>query len=354
MGEGTEVRSWWSAHAGKAAVVLLLGLVAVVVWSGAQSRSAERRHQELQARIESLETQRGQLEHQVQDLEVRRLIAEERADDLRGTLDEVEAARRGFEAALRSAEDRVYRLEHDLEARERELYEVEYRLEMLMASGTTGNGGPYEGSKNGGGADRGMPPFPSPVPVPTDRRAVDVAVFDGPDTLGDVEWRFLEAMDATAYGSCSFYGFGENGIAVVTRLQQFGEGGVPVEDPEQRFRDPDDEEPFSFRGYLDKLFFDDVEMYRLLVFIVADEPYTVSGPVLTDDDADMLHVAGMTRLTSDMREVPFTGDHTCDALVYEFRAGAESIEALSAPTESVAVHLEGSGLAAALGIESSW
>src|SRR5581483_2158059 len=135
------------------------------------------------------------------------------------------------------------------------------------------------------------------------------------------------------YGEISYY-WVPNGFALVSQLEQFNDDGSPKDAPARWAIHVDrSARKFSLSDYLKALFTAEKGHFRLIVFVVTDQPF-ISDPVEveSDDALKWLH-GGMNKLPPEVAEQEFSAQHDVIALVYEFeQATADHEPALKLPS----------------------
>lgn len=177
----------------------------------------------------------------------------------------------------------------------------------------------------------------------------------GRPTFGRVSDQIVEALEDTGYTDVSFYRI-PTGVAVVTRLEQIDEDGVPLGDDERWSLMPARPQIRSLRDVIRALFSADPGYFRLIIFAFTSDPdltpeESSAGESLASEDALDWLQSGGAFLPSSTRNESFTDDHRCIALIYEFeryriRETADLLDPSRLPGR---VHLERSRILARLG-----
>jgi hypothetical protein len=167
-------------------------------------------------------------------------------------------------------------------------------------------------------------------------------------TLGRVAAWIEGALEKTGYFDRSFLAVPE-GFAMVTRLEQINEDGMPVSET-TRWPVEIDSPGFSLARYLEALFHAPEGRYRVIVFVVTSEPVAPSRERPTQREMLGYLSGGADRLPPPLRDAAYTPEHRCTALVYEFeRRGLQGRAALLVPGRLPGRnHLVGAGLWRAL------
>jgi hypothetical protein len=196
-----------------------------------------------------------------------------------------------------------------------------------------------------------MPDFPWPPPEPSEKMTLPrdrLAVGLGANpSLGALSHKLTAALEGAGYSEYAFFR-APDGFALVARLERFRPDGTPEADA-NRFLDPDAEKPFSLAAYIQHLFFAPEGYYRLIVFVVSDQPVVASAPRPSAAAATAWLRQGANVLPQGYEDMPFTAGHQVSALIYEFRKhGQDRIATLEPGELDARTHLVKSGLYAAL------
>ena len=173
-----------------------------------------------------------------------------------------------------------------------------------------------------------MPQFPWPPPRPT----ASVQLPDGllglasGDSLGPIFDQVRRALDRVDVGWWSAYAIGDDGFAVVTRMEAIEPDGRPKPVP-ARWATPADRLPRRFGGigdYLKALLFARPGYYRIIVVAVTHLPLEGYGAPISPDSAGKLLKGGELDLPEWLRGRALKPDGRCVALIYEFMRPSES------------------------------
>jgi hypothetical protein len=110
-------------------------------------------------------------------------------------------------------------------------------------------------------------------------------------------------------------------------------------------------ELFSLADFVRALFTAPVGHYRVIVFIVNDQPFAASGETVSGDEALAWVGAGLNRLPDSIAAAPFAEQHVGTAMIYQFQKAGHEQEPIPNPEGAAAAarQLERSGILAALG-----
>jgi tetratricopeptide (TPR) repeat protein len=171
------------------------------------------------------------------------------------------------------------------------------------------------------GAEARLPPFPWPPPTPSAWHVIPDGMVRGSSrgkdiTLDSVSRRLAEALDMATYFQRSFYATPQ-GFSIATQLEKINPDGSPVIN--NRWVGSELGSAFSLARYLERLLFAEPGRYRLVVFLVTDQPVLFSqGREIDKQQAEKLVLGGAMTLPSDLRRRAYTDGHNCFVLVYEF------------------------------------
>ena len=194
-----------------------------------------------------------------------------------------------------------------------------------------------------------LPSFPWPPPRPTSKTRIETRWLVDPDgTLGDAAERLDRALGQARYEPPAYYAI-PGGFAMATRMEQIQEDGTPVDDALRWSTEVPPRKIKSLGDYLRALLSAPEGFYRVIVFTFTDRPVATSSVEVSEADALAWGSDGGDRLPDSVASQPFTRQHRCLVLVYEFQkvAGSEPTpHPDGAPPASV--HLQRSGISAAL------
>lgn len=195
-----------------------------------------------------------------------------------------------------------------------------------------------------------LPQFPWPPPAPTSFRTLPAGlVTSGPgDSLGLIFDRLKQALLSIEGEQWSVYAIGQDGFAVVTKLEAIEPDGRPKPLPD-RWMAPSDRVPSRITGiadYLRALLFARPGRYRFLVLAVTGLPISGSSTTLTATRATQLLRSGEDRMPESFRARTLGPSGRCVALIYEFERASDVSEPrfLESSPVSVSSHLIRAGL----------
>lgn len=212
------------------------------------------------------------------------------------------------------------------------------------------------------GGDGGGPPtpaFPWPPPKPTTRYVIENDLLGGgetPQTLKEVGDRLRHALDQAGYAELDFFSIPPDldqqpeGFALVTRLERIYEDGRRWLGKKRWLEELPARDVFSLKELVRALFTAPEGHYRVIVFVVTGRPVAPSQTEPTREEAGKWRGQGLAHLPRWLGELPWTPDHACTALIYQFRqVGAGREPEVNPPGAPPArEQLERSGILAAL------
>jgi hypothetical protein len=167
--------------------------------------------------------------------------------------------------------------------------------------------------------------------------------------LANVANKLEAALDHTGYSQKKYYQV-PDGFALVSQLEQFNPDGTSKDLPDRwaaEFRPP---RIFSLKSYIEAIFTANPGQYRIVTFIVTSQPFEESEETVTREEAMEWLDSGMIVLPKSIGEQPYTDEHYCTALIYEFELPGKGKEAFFKKSSELSGkdHLKKSKLWAAL------
>ena len=198
-----------------------------------------------------------------------------------------------------------------------------------------------------GSPPQSLPDFPWPPPSASASYVLPRTLFDAKATVGQVTGAIIAALERSGYVERSFFRTGDDGVALVTRLERINDDGSP---PRETERWPgalkSQGSGFDLAGMLRGLFYVDRGHYRLIVFILQDRPFTQSSEQVTETEARRWLRSGANVLPREIADRAF-GDGSCTALIYEFTSDGSAVKVVESQLTG-RQHLEKSGVLAVL------
>ena len=227
------------------------------------------------------------------------------------------------------------------------LAEVAYAIGEELPQG---EGPPLDGPPKDKPPGDDIVSFPWPPPAPTTQTVLNrtLLVRDAV-TLGDVAERLTTALEGLGYSEHSFYR-APGGFVLATRLEQIEFDGTPKAEPLRWSAVLPPREVFSLGSFIDALFSAPEGHYRVIVFVVNDQPFATAARAASQDEALAWLRGGLNRLPDSIATAPLKNVHMGTALIYQFRKVGQARAAVANPdgAEPAVRHLERSGILTAL------
>jgi len=195
-----------------------------------------------------------------------------------------------------------------------------------------------------------LPYFPWPPPEQFQRHTLTEQLSTGARSLGDVNARLRQALQANGYEQRSYFQV-SGGFALVTQLEQFKADGSPKTGA-NRWKDYPVQENFEgVWDYLKSLVMSTPGNFRIFVFVVTDQPYGQSLRRVGKQEAVGWLSNGLNRLPPKIAEMQISGQHYLDVLVYEFEAppSTKLCQQKWPATLNAQTHLQKAGLSRSMG-----
>ena len=168
-----------------------------------------------------------------------------------------------------------------------------------------------------------MPQFPWPPPRWTSRTVLPqaLAITRSGDTLGAIFDRLRAAVDRAGLEEWSVYSVGDDGFAIIARLENIDDKGRPAQ---PRFQaGVGRAQIFSISDYLTALLRARPGRYRVIAVVVTARPVSAGSTAATAEMMRNLLVGGAGTLAEALRGMPASSSVHCEALVYEFFRATE-------------------------------
>ncbi|MCI5195099.1 MAG: ankyrin repeat domain-containing protein [Candidatus Electrothrix sp. AW5] len=194
-----------------------------------------------------------------------------------------------------------------------------------------------------------IPSFPWPPPKSSAFAKIPSEFLNAKKTLKDVANKLETAFDQNGYFQKKYYRV-PDGFALVSQLEQFRPDGSSKKEPDRwaaEFRPP---RIFSLTSYINAIFKAHPGRYRIVAFIVTSQPFEESEKTVTREEAMAWLDKGMVVLPKSIGEQPYTDEHYCTALIYEFELPENGKKALFKTSSNLTGrdHLQKSNLWTAL------
>ncbi len=195
-----------------------------------------------------------------------------------------------------------------------------------------------------------IPRFHFPPPECSAREVLDKKLFANNSTLADVDEQLKAALYGKGYDQRAYYSV-PNGFAVVTQMEQFDKTSGMSKAASVRWVDYPVQEDFDgFWAYCKSLVMPASGFFRVMAFVVTDQPFTSNGKPVTQDVAAGWLTNGADALPKSMGDWAWKEGYKVTLLTYEFEAPASTKvpEKLCPCVKTGKQHLDNSGLAALL------
>jgi hypothetical protein len=196
-------------------------------------------------------------------------------------------------------------------------------------------------------AHSALPDFPWPPPAASASYVLPQRLFGSRTTVGEATDAIIAALERNGYVERSFYGTPAPGVALITRLERINDDGSPASAAERWAAGGYQNDALNLAQFLRGLFYADPGRYRVIVFIIQDQPFTQAPEkTLSGEQAEALLPSGANVLPPEVAERPVADSH-CTALIYEFANDGTAMRKVQSRLTGMQ-HLEKAGLLAAL------
>jgi hypothetical protein len=196
-------------------------------------------------------------------------------------------------------------------------------------------------------AHSALPDFPWPPPAASASYVLPQRLFGSRTTVGEATDAIIAALERNGYVERSFYGTPAPGVALITRLERINDDGSPASAAERWAAGGYQNDALNLAQFLRGLFYADPGRYRVIVFIIQDQPFTQApDKVFSGEQAEALLPSGANVLPPEVAERPVAESH-CTALIYEFANDGTAMRKVQSRLTGMQ-HLEKAGLLAAL------
>lgn len=165
-----------------------------------------------------------------------------------------------------------------------------------------------------------MPAFPWPPPLASAETMIpqNWLATTGADRLADVAYRLERALKAAKYPRWS-YSTVPHGFALVSQMEQIQANGTPSPEPARWSTDLPWVANMTLLEFIKALANAQPAYYRVIVFIVTDQPWSRTGKRPTGEEAERWLPEGFNWLPRSIGELTYGPDYRTTALVYEFK-----------------------------------
>lgn len=187
------------------------------------------------------------------------------------------------------------------------------------------------------------PTFPIPPPAASATQVLSSNLFKGSTTLGQVSNKISDILQQQDYPR-SYYALpNQSGFAIVAQIEQMNFKTAQSADPRWDIKLP----PLrSFGDYFKSLFYAREGYYRILVFVVSNQPFSQNpNAKIKKEEAIAWLKSGLNALPIEIARHRWTKNYQVTALVYEFKASENSpLQPIIPSTHTVTRHLEAAKL----------
>jgi hypothetical protein len=193
-----------------------------------------------------------------------------------------------------------------------------------------------------------LPSFPWPPPAPSASYVLPQTLLGSRSTVGEETADTIAALEQNGYVERSFYSTpGAGGVALITRLERIQDDGSSAT-ANQRWAGENQRDSANLINFLLGLLYADPGRYRVIVFMIQDEPFAPSpDKTITGAQARKLLSGGANVLPPQVSQRSAKASH-CTALVYEFENDGSALRKVESSRLTGMEHLEKAGLLAAL------
>ena len=153
--------------------------------------------------------------------------------------------------------------------------------------------------------------------------------------LVDIADKLERALNEAEYPIWS-YSFAPNGFALVTQLEQIKFDGTPSPEPARWSTDLPPVTNMTLLEFIKALAYATRGYYRVIVFIVTDQPWSREGERPTIVMAEAWLASGFNWLPPSIGKLTYGPDYRTMALVYEFEKHSRYSDAILVPSPTSA------------------
>ena len=167
----------------------------------------------------------------------------------------------------------------------------------------------------------------------------------GAAQLADVADRLERALNEAKYPRWS-YSSVPNGFALVSQMEQIKSDGTPSPEPARWSTDLPWVANMTLLEFIKALANAQPGYYRVIVFIVTNQPWSRTGERPTGEEAERWLAKGFNWLPRSIGELTYGPDYRTTALVYEFKKVSRDTDAtfLEPSPTSADDHLKKAGI----------
>lgn len=201
------------------------------------------------------------------------------------------------------------------------------------------------------------PTFPDSIPLASRTYKLEENIFLNMSTFGYTKKFLDQILSDCGYEERSYYQVKSkksnslSGYAIVAQMEQTDKDAYSLPLPARWKTKFNTQNNFSLESIMNALFGENPGFYRVVVFLVSEEPFVQSIIRMNPEDANILVARGASDLDRDISNNLFSSsDYKCTLLIYEFEIPESGREAfLRVPSPHTGeIHLDRSGLKKAI------
>lgn len=195
---------------------------------------------------------------------------------------------------------------------------------------------------------RSSPAFPWPPPRASAETTIPYKWLPpkGDARLADVADALENALRTAKYPKWS-YSSVPNGFALVSQMEQIRVDGTPSPEPARWSADLPRVDNMTLLEFVKALTNAQPGYYRVIVFIVTDQPWSRTGEKPTGKEAEQWLAKGFTWLPDSIGTLIYEPGYRTTALVYEFKKASKDTDAVFLDPSPISAddHLKKAGIA---------
>jgi hypothetical protein len=190
-----------------------------------------------------------------------------------------------------------------------------------------------------------IPQFPWPPPQASATYVLPADMLERGRMIGQVVTTIITALERKGYVERSFFTTPADGVVLVTRLERINDDGSSAADADRWPVVGATARSSSLAQFLRGLFYVDPGRYRVIVFVLQDNPFRQSSEQIGGQQAREWLRTGANVLPRELAERAYAGD--CTVLVYEFASDGTAVRVVESRLTG-RQHLEKAGVLATL------
>lgn len=166
-----------------------------------------------------------------------------------------------------------------------------------------------------------------------------------PSHLSDVAKKLEKALRSAKYRRWSYISV-PDGFALVTQMEQIKPDGTPSPEPARWSTNMPRVDKMNLLEFIKALADAQPGYYRVIVFIVTDQPWQRIGDKPTGEVAELWFAKGFNKLPEYIGRLTYGREHRTTALVYEFKKRTSNADAIFIDTSETRAmdHLKKAGI----------